>query len=155
MKLFRKNKKSVVYAPVNGKCIALEDVADEMFSQKMLGEGVAFIPESSQICAPCDCIILMIAKTKHAFGIRTEEGIEILVHIGLDTVNLNGKGFDVLVSEGDKVSKGTPIVEMNLLGMKGMDLTTPMIVTGVCHYDFSKLPINQKVVCAETVIFKE
>ena len=97
----------------------------------MMGDGIAFIPESDTICAPCDGKVTMIANTLHAIGITAENGAEILIHIGLDTVNLNGKGFTSLVNVGDKIKIGTPLVKIDMVFMKEheMVLTTPMVVT--------------------------
>lgn len=97
----------------------------------MMGDGVAFRFEGSQICAPCDGKICMIAETKHAFGIVNDDGVELLVHIGLDTVKLNGEGFRVLAEENQTVKKGTPIIELDreFFENKDIDLTTPMIMT--------------------------
>lgn len=95
MNLFKKKKDEYLYVPVKGQLIKLEDVKDAMFSKKMLGDGFALIPADHVICSPCDGKIVMIAPTYHAFGVTTEKGAEILVHVGLDTVNLNGEGFTV------------------------------------------------------------
>lgn len=122
---------SLLYAPVDGSCIPVSEVEDSVFSGRMLGDGVAFRFEGSQVCAPCDGKICMIAETKHAFGIVNDEGVELIIHIGLDTVKLNGEGFRVLVKENQTVKKGTPIIELDqeFFLNKGIDLTTPMIVT--------------------------
>lgn len=121
----------ILYAPVDGDCIPVSEVNDRVFSSRMMGEGVAFRFEGSQVCAPCDGKICMIAETKHAFGMVNEEGVEVIIHIGLDTVSLNGKGFTVLVKENQMVKRGTPVIELDqeFLKSKGIDLTTPMIVT--------------------------
>lgn len=118
-------------APVDGECVSLSDVKDEVFSSRMMGDGVAFRFDGDEIVAPCGGTVCMIANTKHAIGLMNEEGVEVLIHIGLDTVHLNGKGFDVLVQEGQTVKKGAPLVKLDraLLQREGVDLTTPMIVT--------------------------
>ncbi|MDO5350159.1 MAG: glucose PTS transporter subunit IIA [Lachnospiraceae bacterium] len=122
---------SVLYAPVDGDCIPVSEVNDSVFSSRMMGDGVAFRFEGSQVCAPCDGKICMIAETKHAFGMVNDDGVEVIIHIGLDTVNLNGQGFTVLVKKDQIVKKGTPVIELNqeFFKSKGIDLTTPMIVT--------------------------
>ncbi|EFR91237.1 glucose-specific phosphotransferase enzyme IIA component, partial [Listeria innocua FSL S4-378] len=107
-KFLKKSKNETVFAHVTGQLIALEDVPDPVFNQKMMGEGIAIKPESGTIVAPVDGKIIQLAETKHAFGIRTDMGQEILVHIGLETVSLNGEGFNVLVNVGDKVKVGDP-----------------------------------------------
>lgn len=130
-KIFKKKEPIILYAPVTGTSIALENVPDPVFAEKMMGDGIAFIPESDTICAPCDGKVTMIANTLHAIGITAENGAEILIHIGLDTVNLNGKGFTSLVNVGDKIKLGTPLVKIDMAFMKEheMVLTTPMVVT--------------------------
>lgn len=119
-KFLKKSKQEVLFAHVTGQVIALEDVPDPVFNQKMMGEGIAIKPETGTIVAPIDGKIIQLAETKHAFGIRTDMGQEILVHIGLETVSLNGEGFNVLVSVGDKVKVGDPIVEADLILLKKM-----------------------------------
>ena len=130
-KIFKKKEPLILYAPVTGTSIALENVPDPVFAEKMMGDGIAFIPESDTICAPCDGKVTMIANTLHAIGITAENGAEILIHIGLDTVNLNGKGFTSLVNVGDKIKLGTQLVKIDMAFMKEheMVLTTPMVVT--------------------------
>lgn len=103
-----------VYAPVNGEQIKLEDVPDPVFSQKMMGEGLAIRPSDGIFVAPVDGDLIQLAETGHAYGIRTAAGEEILVHIGLDTVNLKGEGFKVFAKEGDRVVAGQKIVEADL-----------------------------------------
>lgn len=104
---------SFLYAPVDGDCIPVTQVNDSVFSSRMMGEGVAFRFEGSQVCAPCDGKICMIAETKHAFGLVNDDGVEVIIHIGLDTVNLNGEGFRVLVKENQTVKRGTPVIELD------------------------------------------
>lgn len=90
--MFFKRKKSVenMYSPVNGTIIPLEEVPDKMFSEKLLGDGFGFILKQETIYAPCDCSVTMLAQTKHAIGLKSNSGLEILIHVGLDTVNLKG-----------------------------------------------------------------
>lgn len=131
-----KKKEIVLNAPVNGKLIALEDTDDEVFNRKMMGEGVAFILEEDILCAPCDGKITLIPATLHAFGMTTRNEAEILIHIGLDTVELQGRGFEKLVDQGTNVKKGTPIVKVDRKFMQeqGIDLTTPMVITNSADF---------------------
>lgn len=133
IRIFKKQKDVMLLAPVKGQLLKLENVHDAMFSKKMLGEGFAIVPEEDTICSPCDGQVTMIANTKHAIGITAINGAEILVHIGLDTVNLQGEGFTILVEENQKVCAGTPLVKLDLAFMKkqGIYLTTPVIVTNM------------------------
>ena len=116
--------------PITGKTIPLSDVDDPVFSTKMMGEGIAIIPENGEIYSPVDGTITMIATTKHAYGIKANDGTEILIHFGLETVSLQGEGFDVRVKVGDKVKKKTLIanVDLNLMNAKNINVTTPIII---------------------------
>lgn len=120
-----------IIAISDGKVIKLEDVNDEAFASHALGDGVAFQLESDFITAPANGTLTVLFPTGHAFGITTNQGVELLVHIGINTVNLKGEGFDVLVKQGDKVRAGQPIVKIDreLLIEKGYDITTMLIVT--------------------------
>ncbi len=143
-----------LYAPVDGNCINLEDVPDKVFSSKMMGEGVGFTFDSTVVCAPCNGKVTMIANTKHAFGIAGDNGVEVLVHIGLDTVNLQGEGFTTLVQVDKTVKKGTPIIEIDraLMSEKGIDLTTPMIVTNSSDFTLTTLHIGDRLIKGETAV---
>jgi len=120
-----------IYAPLSGKAIQLDEVNDPVFAKKMLGDGMAIIPESSVVCSPVNGKITMLAETKHAIGLVTEEGVEILIHIGIDTVTLKGTGFKSFVTDGDQVEVGTPLAEVDLATLKehALDSTTMIIVT--------------------------
>lgn len=141
--LFKK-KESVLYAPVSGKRINLESVPDGVFSSKMMGDGVAFQFDGDTVHSPCDGKVMMVAATKHAIGLSCFNGAEILIHIGLDTVNLNGQGFKVLVNAGDKVSVGKPLVQIDRKVMEenNIDLTMPMVVTNGTEFS---LKINNSI----------
>lgn len=125
-----KNKKLRICAPVSGKLVDLEQVNDPIFSQKMMGEGIAIIPENGIIVSPIDGEISMVAPTKHAYGLKGENGEEVLIHVGLETVTLNGEGFEVAVVPGQKVKKGDQIamVDLEFLKEKKIDPITPVIV---------------------------
>lgn len=129
-KLFGKRKLHI-YAPVDGDIVPLEQVPDPIFSEKMLGEGVAILPTKGHIHAPIDGTVLLVAKTKHAIGLRSKGGTEVLIHIGLETVSLKGKGFTVLVNEGDFVSVGQLLiaVDWDFVGAKAKSIITPIVIT--------------------------
>ena len=140
MKLHKKKKggkkmsirEFLIASPVNGKVVMLEEVPDAVFADKILGDGVAVIPEDGRFVSPVDGEIVSVADSLHAIGFETEDGIELLIHIGLDTVKLEGKGFTVHVKVGDKVKKGDPIVDVDLDVLKdnGLNSITPIIVCG-------------------------
>jgi PTS system glucose-specific IIA component len=128
---FLNRKKREVKAPVDGEIVSIESVNDEVFSKKMAGDGVAIVPMSNVFTAPIDGTISKIFPTNHAFSIKSKKDLEVMVHIGLDTVNLNGEGFERLASEGDEVSCGDEIirVDLSLLKEKNIDIITPIIVS--------------------------
>ena len=133
----RKKVKCEIYSPVKGQSISLDQVQDQVFAKKMMGEGIAFFLEGNTVYAPCNGEIILVASTKHALGIKTENGAEILIHIGLDTVNLNGKGFEVLVKTHDRVQIHTPVIRINRTFMeeKNINLTVPMVVTNSQNFE--------------------
>lgn len=120
-----------VFAPANGHVLELEEVNDPVFSGKLMGDGYALRPEASEIYSPVDGEVVMVADTKHAVGIKTEEGLEILVHMGIDTVALDGAGFEVFVKEGDTISKDTKIatMDLDLIKKEGKETDIMVIVT--------------------------
>ncbi|OOM76025.1 glucose-specific phosphotransferase enzyme IIA component [Clostridium puniceum] len=126
----QKNDLKIV-APVTGTVIDLSMVPDPVFAQKMAGDGVAIDLTGETIVAPADGTLTLVFKTKHAFALTLDNGIELLVHIGIDTVSLNGEGFKQLVPEGNIVKAGTPIIEIDkaLILEKGFSLITPVLVT--------------------------
>lgn len=119
-----------VYASQTGQAIPLEQVPDDVFSQKVMGDGIAVIPSEETVVAPAAGEIVVVADTKHAYAIKTEDGLELLVHIGLETVNLQGQGFTSLVQPGDKVKIGTPLCRVSKELLEGdSPLYTPIIIT--------------------------
>ncbi|WP_091480592.1 PTS sugar transporter subunit IIA [Gracilibacillus orientalis] len=118
-------------APITGEIVPLEKVPDPVFSQKMMGEGIAIIPKEENVVAPADGTIIQIAPSKHAIGLKTNDDMEILIHVGLETVSLDGEGFNVLVEEGDHVSVGDKlmIVDFELVRNKVPHIITPMVIT--------------------------
>jgi PTS system glucose-specific IIA component len=111
---FLKRKVRDVYAPVDGNVVKLESVDDEVFSQKMVGDGVAILPISGSFRAPIDGVVSKIFSTNHAYSIKSDKDLEVMVHIGLETVALNGEGFTRIASEGDTVKVGDIIIEADL-----------------------------------------
>lgn len=128
---FMKKSKVQVLAPLNGQVIPLEQVPDPVFSQKMMGEGVAIMPTGGDVVAPIEGTIVLISNTKHAIGIRTKDDTEVLIHVGLETVTLKGEGFTVLVNEGDSVSVGQKLMEVDwdLIKDKVPSIVTPIVIT--------------------------
>lgn len=143
-----------LFAPVNGKTIFLKDVPDKVFADKMMGDGVGFEFDGNVIYAPCDGKISLIANTLHAIGIATKNGVEILIHIGLDTINLNGKGFKKLINQGDKIKKGTPLIEIDreLMKEKNINLITPLIITNSANYELEIIDGGKTVTIEDKII---
>ena len=119
-----------VCSPLTGQTVPLEQVPDEVFSQKVLGDGLAIIPQEGKIYSPVNGEISSVAETKHAYGFTSEDGLEVLVHFGLETVSLKGEGFTPHVQEGDKVKIGDLVAEVDteFLKSKGLNLITPVLV---------------------------
>ena len=127
---FLKRKIRKINAPVDGQVIALESVDDEVFSQKLVGDGVAIMPMSNKFTAPIDGVVSKIFSTNHAYSIKSPKDLEVMVHIGLETVALEGKGFTRIANEGDEVKAGDVIIEVDLDYIKAhaKDSITPVIV---------------------------
>lgn len=125
-------KKKGIFAPVTGEFVPLEEVSDPVFAQKMMGDGVAIIPEADEISSPVTGIVTTVIEQKHALGLKMAGGQEILVHMGIDTVELQGEPFEILVNQGDSVEVGTPLARMNCqeIAAKGKDTVVLVIVTG-------------------------
>lgn len=117
-----------LYAVATGELIPISDVNDPVFSQKMMGDGFAVLPESGAIYSPIVGEVLSVFQTKHAVGMKMANGLEILLHMGIDTVELNGTPFDIKVSEGTKVSQGTQIAAVDLEEIKTAGKATDMVV---------------------------
>lgn len=125
------NKVEMLVAPVSGKVVSLKEVPDQTFSEELLGRGTAVDPEDGVVVSPADGTIVHLFETKHAVAIKTESGMEILVHIGIDTVKMNGEGFKGFVKDGDVVKKGQKLVEfdLNIVKEKAASPITMLIVT--------------------------
>lgn len=127
---FLKSKTVEVKAPVDGEVLSIESVNDDVFSQKMVGDGVAIRPTGNLFTAPIDGVVSKIFSSNHAYSIKEDNGLEVMVHIGLETVALNGKGFTRQAQEGDKVKAGDLIIEADLAYIKAhaKDSITPVII---------------------------
>ena len=136
-KLFgSKEKKSVeveIYAPLSGEIVNIEDVPDVVFSEKIVGDGIAIRPKGNKIVAPIDGVIGKIFETNHAFSMESKEGIELFVHFGIDTVELKGEGFTRTAQEGQAVKRGDTVIEfdLELLESKAKSVLTPVVVSNM------------------------
>ena len=124
-------KRIVISSPVTGMAADLGTAPDEAFAQKMMGDGAVVTPEEAFVCAPEDGEVAFVFDTKHAIGYMTDSGISLLIHVGIDTVKLNGEGFEVLVENGQKVKKGQPMLKLDLdyLKANAPSLATPVLCT--------------------------
>lgn len=131
MRLFRKKAVEEFLSPMKGLLLNLVDVPDPVFSQKCMGDGFAIELTGNKVVAPLSGEVIASFPTGHAFGIRTKEGIELLIHIGIDTVELNGEGFDVKVQLGDQINQGDTLVfvDAEKISDAGKSLVSPIIFT--------------------------
>ncbi|SHJ58707.1 PTS sugar transporter subunit IIA [Paramaledivibacter caminithermalis] len=127
----KKNKEIKILAPMDGKLIDLTEVPDQVFSQKMVGEGVAIVPEKGKVVSPIDGKVVQIFPTNHAIGILSKDGLEVLIHVGIDTVELKGQGFKRLVEVNSEIRVGDELLEVDLeyIKSKGKQIITPIIIT--------------------------
>ncbi|HFR5303160.1 TPA: PTS beta-glucoside transporter subunit IIBCA [Streptococcus equi subsp. zooepidemicus] len=123
--------KQSIYAPMVGTVLPLSEVPDETFSSKLLGEGLAILPNEEYVYAPFDGEVITLFPTKHAIALKNAKGVDVLIHVGIDTVELKGQGFEQLVKAGDTVKQGQPLlrIDLELIGSKGYSLVTPFVVT--------------------------
>ncbi|TDX51380.1 PTS sugar transporter subunit IIA [Orenia marismortui] len=152
--IFKKKKSVELAAPLTGKVVKLAEVPDEVFSQKMVGDGLAIEPTEGVLLSPVDGVIKQIFPTKHAVGIETKEGAEILIHIGINTVELQGEGFEKLAEEGDKVKVGDEIIKVDLDYIKenATSTITPVLITNMDDIKELKILDNQNVTAGEDKI---
>ncbi|HEL2279403.1 TPA: PTS glucose transporter subunit IIA [Streptococcus suis] len=144
-----------VFSPLSGQILPLEKVNDATFSKKMLGDGVAIIPKDGKVYAPFDGAVTSLFPTKHAIGLTSDEGVELLIHFGLETVELKGRGFVSHVSDGEKVEKGQLMLEVDveMLVAEGYDIVTPVVVTNTQEYlDVLLLSTKEEVNYADDLL---
>lgn len=125
-----------IASPVNGQFVAVENLSDETFAQQIMGQTTAIQPSSNEIVAPFDAEVTLVAETNYAIGLRSSDGIELLIHLGIDTVELKGKGFKPQVKQGDQVTQGDLLMKMDIAAIKeaGYDPVVLSIVTNTADY---------------------
>lgn len=155
-KLFRKAVPEIG-APVSGKCVPLSEVNDPVFSQEILGPGVAIMPSEGKIVAPCDGTVDAMFETGHAVSLIADFGAEILIHVGLDTVNLKGAHYTVHAKNGDAVKKGQLLIEFDreAIAAEGYDTITPVIVCNGGDYAGLKTFPAESVSAGDRIITVE
>ncbi len=131
-----KKNQEVLGAPIEGETIEMTKVKDPTFGQEILGKGVAIIPKKGRVVAPCDGYIEMVFDTKHAISMKSDSGIEILIHVGIDTVTLKGKYFRAHVEAGHHVNAGNLLLEFDIEGItgEGFDVVTPIVICNTQNY---------------------
>jgi PTS system sucrose-specific IIC component len=131
-----KSEDKTVYSPIKGKVIALSSVKDETFAGEFLGKGVAIQPEEGKVVAPFDGKVTVVMDTKHAIGMTSDSGVEILIHVGMDTVQLNGKHYQTHVNVDDVVKKGDLLLtfDKEAIVAEGYEITTPVVVTNTTDF---------------------
>lgn len=132
-KLFNKEKKMTIKAPMTGNIVPIEEVPDQVFSGKMVGDGVAIEPTEGVLVAPVDAEVAVVFPTMHAIGLKTADNIEILLHIGVETVAMKGEGFECFVKQGDQVKTGQKLVTFNidLIKEKARSILSPIVISNV------------------------
>lgn len=136
-------EKNSIYAPMKGEVIPLSEINDGVFSEGILGNGCGMKPLEGKVYAPFDAEIIQIASTKHAIGLKSKDGIELLIHVGMDTVQMNGTAFNPLVKEGDKVKCGQTLMNFSIDEIKkaGYVTTTAVVITN--SDDFKKIEVQK------------
>ena len=159
MLFYKKNnkveeKENELKAYISGKVISITEVADSVFASKVLGDGIAILPDGNTVFAPCGGTISMLADTGHAVGITADNGAEILIHIGLDTVSLNGEGFKIMTKQEKRVKLGDPLIKFDkgFIEKKGLASDCILVVTNADA--FTKLEFQSGIMAdqGETVI---
>lgn len=145
---------NTIYAPLDGQAISLEDFPDEVMRAEVLGKGCGIIPNEECVKAPFEGEIIQVADTKHAVGIKSLDGIELLIHIGVDTVEMNGKGFQTFVKVGDTVSLGQKLIAFSREEIRkaGYIDAVAMIITNSDDYQEVNLEVKGNVTCGNRIM---
>ena len=154
-KIFERNAKIISLKAVeDGRTIPMDEVNDQTFAQELLGPGIAIVPSNGTVVSPINGTIATVMDTKHAVCIQGEDGLELIVHAGLDTVELNGKYYQTYKEIGDQVKAGDVLLEFDLeeITKAGYDVTTPIVITNLGDYKITKCLTGQQVKAGEEVI---
>nr|WP_267508629.1 PTS glucose transporter subunit IIA [Borreliella garinii] len=159
---FKKTATLDLIAPISGKVMSIDKVPDEAFAEKIVGDGIAILPTSNELLAPCDGKIGKIFKTNHAFSLETKEGVEIFVHFGINTLNLNGKGFTRVAEEGINVKQGEVIIRLDLEYLKehSESVITPVVIANSdevssIEYSFGRLEDESEYILSSSTVLTE
>lgn len=151
---FGKKAGEVLAAPVQGKAVAISEVSDPTFGQEIIGKGVAIIPSVGRVVAPVDGTVEMVFDTKHAISVVSDSGIQILIHVGLDTVSLKGAPFKAYVEAGQKVKTGDLMLEFDIAAIQaaGLETITPIVICNTDDYKEIKASVDKDVVTGDTIL---
>ena len=140
--------------PLSGKVLPLSKVEDAVFSSGAMGNGIAIYPTDNKVYAPFDGTVEFIAETKHAIGLKSDDGVELLIHVGMDTVKMNGKGFDVKTKVNERVKEGDLLLEFdrNEIQKEGYSLITPVVITNSNNYEQDELCIDEEALFGKSII---
>ena len=140
--------------PLSGKVLPLSKVEDAVFSSGAMGNGIAIDPTDNKVYAPFDGTVEFIAETKHAIGLKSDDGVELLIHVGMDTVKMNGKGFDVKTKVNERVKEGDSLLEFdrNEIQKEGYSLITPVVITNSNNYEQDELCIDEEALFGKSII---
>lgn len=149
-----KNRTQEVVSPLKGKVIPLNQVEDAAFSSEVMGKGVAIEPTEGKVVSPVNGIVTTLFNTKHAIGVTSDNGVEVLIHVGMDTVQLEGEPFIAHVQQGDTVKAGDLLVEFDIAKIKaaGLPVTTPVIITNTDDYAEIKPTAKESIQQKETLL---
>lgn len=150
---FRK-KGIIIVSPMRGTCVSMKEVSDPTFSEEILGRGVAIKPVEGKVYSPADGMITTMFPTGHAVGITTDEGVELLVHVGLDTVAMKGDGFNIIAKEGQRVRKGDLLIDADLekIEKAGYDTITPVVICNSDDYIEINVNTDNKVGAGDVIV---
>ena len=140
--------------PISGRVLPLSKVEDAVFSSGAMGDGIAIDPTDNKVYAPFDGSVEFIADTKHAVGLKSDDGVELLIHVGMDTVKMNGKGFDVKTKVNERVKEGDLLLEFdrNEIQKEGYSLITPVVITNSCNYEQNELCLDEEALFGKSII---
>lgn len=151
---FMKPKKIILKAPMDGVIVKLEDVPDPAFSQKMIGDGLAIKPTNTTVVSPVDGEVIQVFPTYHALGIKTNGGLEILLHLGIETVNLKGQGFKHYVEKGQKIKVGDKLMEVDwhYVATNAKSIISPIVITNGEHIQKMEILENGEVTKGQDIL---
>lgn len=150
MRIF--NKREKIYSPINGMTMNIENVNDNVFSEKLIGDGIAIIPSDGMIYAPFDGICTATLQSNHAIGLTSCNNTELIIHIGIDTVKLNGNGFKCFVSQGDKIKCGQKLIEFDKKNVESQGYDTTVMVIVVNKQIRNRAECDLKIFAKESAI---